>query len=975
MTKQISIIVFLLIACSLPICAAETANPVSFQYWVDNNFDSRVTVSVSSENRRIKIPEEYFYNLSNGGHRLYTRVKDSYGRWGQIRNDEFYFYNAGIKDDSTATALKAYRYGFNKGDMHKILITPSSNINEKINVNLPSVSSQSFDRNNLLSTCSFRFEDTSTGAGKASMTRDVLYNFVMQYQNDNGVWSDLSSSIVTKPYTLMRDIFTVALGGNVVISAKPVGGVYEVVKFVIPSDDDFSIRASEGCEMTIFDASGVPYVDYVSASNIVESYRGRFNANTYYGVIYNSLKNLSNPSDGLTFSLQNICKRPVISRSENNANAFITTETAGATIYYTIDGTNPTEKNGTVYSGEFAIPHNCLIKAVAVMDGYGISYIDSMEVADLAASVPVATFNEGVLTLECPTPNSTIYYKIGDDTEGVFRKYVEPLSLEDNSTVYFYAKADNFLQSSNGSYSPNGYFKCKKPEFAFDGRELTITSTPDAQIYYCVTATKELPDNPEWIPVFGSVHLSDTLYVSAYASTAKLGNSEINQYEVPAVFRGNYDTYNNCNAIVKIPGMLASALQWCDKENAEIYNMWVGGNINLDDIATIKSISTLEELYLENAILEGGALPDEAFAGLENLYGFASPSNLTSAGARILDGCDNLGGINWCSNINVPDDILGGKEYANLVLFVNSADQANASVFKNIVVNGSIDKITLVDSEERACFYAPRDFYVKEMSYTRAFTQPTLLTGECQGWEAICLPFRPSEFTHETNGACIPFEYLNDDSTQKPFWLCRFGYNGFSSYGYMESCRPCIISMPNNEEYADEYILNGNITFLTRDNYVYRTYIWRENYNGHCFVSNFTNRTKDKSRSVINAHEEYNGYKMGSVFVPGLRAPKAFEPYFESIDENGMRTHLRAPEIGVGNSSTGINDIPMRLTDRDIYSQNGVLFINSTIERETNLYNVGGQLVRKLHLKQGINEITGLAKGIYMANKVKVIIR
>ena len=77
----------------MPICAAETANPVSFQYWVDNNFDSRVTVSVSSENRRIKIPEEYFYNLSNGGHRLYTRVKVSYGRWGQIRNDEFYFYH------------------------------------------------------------------------------------------------------------------------------------------------------------------------------------------------------------------------------------------------------------------------------------------------------------------------------------------------------------------------------------------------------------------------------------------------------------------------------------------------------------------------------------------------------------------------------------------------------------------------------------------------------------------------------------------------------------------------------------------------------------------------------------------------------------------------------------------------------------------------------------------------------------------
>ncbi|MGN0232123.1 MAG: chitobiase/beta-hexosaminidase C-terminal domain-containing protein [Muribaculaceae bacterium] len=47
----------------------------------------------------------------------------------------------------------------------------------------------------------------------------------------------------------------------------------------------------------------------------------------------------------------------------------ITTATEGATIHYTIDGSEPTNVS-TVYSEPIILLHNCVVKAIAVLDGY-----------------------------------------------------------------------------------------------------------------------------------------------------------------------------------------------------------------------------------------------------------------------------------------------------------------------------------------------------------------------------------------------------------------------------------------------------------------------------------------------------------------------------------------------------------------------------------------------------------------------------
>ena len=79
--------------------------------------------------------------------------------------------------------------------------------------------------------------------------------------------------------------------------------------------------------------------------------------------------------------------------------------------------------------------------------------------------------------------------------------------------------------------------------------------------------------------------------------------------------------------------------------------------------------------------------------------------------------------------------------------------------------------------------------------------------------------------------------------------------------------------------------------------------------------------------------------------------------------------------VGVDNPSTGIEQIPARLTDDDVYCENGIIYINSNCKRDVKIYNAAGQMVRKVELNAGVNQITGLAKGVYIVNRVKIINR
>lgn len=74
------------------------------------------------------------------------------------------------------------------------------------------------------------------------------------------------------------------------------------------------------------------------------------------------------------------CSTPVISGTspfDTSTQITIECDTDGAKIYYTVDGSVPSEENGTLYTGAFTVTERTTVKAIAVLDGYKTSSVGS----------------------------------------------------------------------------------------------------------------------------------------------------------------------------------------------------------------------------------------------------------------------------------------------------------------------------------------------------------------------------------------------------------------------------------------------------------------------------------------------------------------------------------------------------------------------------------------------------------------------
>ena len=94
-------------------------------------------------------------------------------------------------------------------------------------------------------------------------------------------------------------------------------------------------------------------------------------------------------------------KTPVISLASGNyfeaQNVTISCETDGATIYYTIDGTEPSATNGTQYTASFTINSSATLKAIAIKGD------DASAVASATYTFPVTYNNIAALVEAAPT--------------------------------------------------------------------------------------------------------------------------------------------------------------------------------------------------------------------------------------------------------------------------------------------------------------------------------------------------------------------------------------------------------------------------------------------------------------------------------------------------------------------------------------------------------------------------------------------
>ena len=168
---------------------------------------------------------------------------------------------------------------------------------------------------------------------------------------------------------------------------------------------------------------------------------------------------------------------------------------AGTTLYYTLDGTDPTPSSSK-FTEKFKISENCTIKAIAVEDNKLYSSARNYTYSGFTCAnvVPEQIYENGQIRMKltCATPGAIIRYGVGSRdyyTPENNLEYVEPVEASNGTYVYYIAMKENFNNSSWGSkvMDYSGYTQCAKPVIEIDNDTKTIsmsTSEPNGKIYY-----------------------------------------------------------------------------------------------------------------------------------------------------------------------------------------------------------------------------------------------------------------------------------------------------------------------------------------------------------------------------------------------------------------------------------------------------------------------------------------------------------
>ena len=633
-------------------------------------------------------------------------------------------------------------------------------------------------------------------------------------------------------------------------------------------------------------------------------YKGRLTMTTSCTIKAMAVLENYNNSSVVTVSYSmdaNTCGTPVIKRL--GSTDFVTIESQpsdGTTIYYTLDGSVPSTTSSK-YSGNVELTENCTLKAIAVNSKLFQSSVASLDVDWFKVATPKFSYSykEALLTIEDATDNSTIYYAFDEDPTTQSAVYSEPLLLTDNRSVHVLAVRKNYHNSDIVVYTPDA-FVCTDVTFSYDGLNLTMLSNEGASIYYTLDGSKPTDKS---LLYTAPVQIESLCTVRAVSMKKDFIDSEIKDYTISYLYDGE-------NVSTAEAGHLKEVFQWVDGGSSAVSGFPVKGSINYEDLTFIKSLRSLEHLDLSEAHIEGGVIPDNAFAGMD-IVSFISPKEQVTVGDNIFKGCNKIAAVVWNMNSVVPESVIEDIDNPNLLLYVNSSIYAPNGYKGNLISGGTADEIVLTDTVTGGNFYCPQRFYAKKVRYTHDYSQPTEM-GQARGWETISLPFDVETITHETRGALAPFAKGEDKEFFKPFWLYELSSTGFTRAAQIKAYTPYIISMPNNPLYADDFILSGKVTFESAEIYI-------EADNPHCvekgaisFEPSLRRQAKSDNIMTINL-EDYtdnkgNYYVNGSAFIANMRESNPFEAcaviesgapsavYIRSMFD-GISTDIHAAEI------------------------------------------------------------------------------
>ena len=207
------------------------------------------------------------------------------------------------------------------------------------------------------------------------------------------------------------------------------------------------------------------------------------------------------PSEVTTTTIYKVAT-PTIQDDGNHAIS-ITTTTPSATIYYTIDGTDPTTSSTRyTYTGPSADFSDQNIRAIAVKDGWINSDIGEGCIS-IKCATPVISFDNitSMVTITCATEGSTIFYTTDGGEPSASSTPYTPFSVNSTTTVKAIA---THATKDPSSVAELTITQVATPNIQNNGSNAIsiTTTTPDASIYYTTDGSTPTPSsNPYSTPL------------------------------------------------------------------------------------------------------------------------------------------------------------------------------------------------------------------------------------------------------------------------------------------------------------------------------------------------------------------------------------------------------------------------------------------------------------------------------------------
>ena len=205
----------------------------------------------------------------------------------------------------------------------------------------------------------------------------------------------------------------------------------------------------------------------------------------------------------------------------NGDKASITCSTADADIYYTTDGSAPTESSN-LYKEAITLTPGTTVKAFAVRAGYEDSSVVSQTYTVTLTAPSIAIDNSGNVTITSAEGADIYYTTDGADPTAASTKYAAAFTVTSGATVKAIAVKAGYENSSVASQTYKATLTA--PSIKIKGSELTITAAEGAVIRY--TLDGEVPTSASAI-YEAPVTLTKAVTVKAIAEKGGYTSSSV----------------------------------------------------------------------------------------------------------------------------------------------------------------------------------------------------------------------------------------------------------------------------------------------------------------------------------------------------------------------------------------------------------------------------------------------------------------